>query len=198
MRKLKEVNGVPVLVGRSRRIRPNIFTEEAFAYCDGAYKLFFIGLLCFTSLTGEVIEHNEALRNAIYPYRPDFDVANCLNWLEHFKLISRAERDGKRFIQIVRLKDFVELSIPSSAHAAKRRALRRNAYPVWADKKAIAAIYKECKRLNLRDGDGTWHVDHVIPLAGKNVCGLHVHNNLEIILGKDNLRKSNKFIVMVE
>ena len=37
-------------------------------------------------------------------------------------------------------------------------------------------------------------LDHVIPLKGKNVCGLHVENNLRLIPGIDNLRKGNSFV----
>lgn len=37
-----------------------------------------------------------------------------------------------------------------------------------------------------------WHIDHVIPLNGRNVCGLHVWSNLAVIPAKVNLSKGNK------
>lgn len=39
-----------------------------------------------------------------------------------------------------------------------------------------------------------WHVDHIIPLQGKLVSGLHVPANLQVIPGIDNVRKANRFI----
>jgi len=40
-----------------------------------------------------------------------------------------------------------------------------------------------------------WHVDHIIPLQGRRVSGLHVPLNLQVIPGVENMRKLNKFEV---
>jgi hypothetical protein len=74
-----------------------------------------------------------------------------------------------------------------------RRAALRNACPVWADKKAIAAKYREAVSMERKTGIAH-HVDHIIPLAGVMVCGLHVAENLAVIPAGDNLRKGVKYV----
>ena len=75
---------------------------------------------------------------------------------------------------------------------ALRRAAVKRATPAWADLDAIKAIYVEAGRRRAL-GENV-HVDHIIPLQGKTVCGLHVHWNLQIIPAAENLRKQNRLI----
>jgi len=70
---------------------------------------------------------------------------------------------------------------------ANRRAAKLKATPNWLTeehKLQIRAIYDSCPE--------GFHVDHVIPLQGREVRGLHVPWNLQLLPWKLNLKKSNK------
>ena len=80
------------------------------------------------------------------------------------------------------------------AKAAERRAIKLQRTPAWltdAHLSAIKAIYAEAAEKTVATGV-CWHVDHIVPLLGKNVSGLHVPWNLQIITGSENMRKGNR------
>lgn len=82
----------------------------------------------------------------------------------------------------------------NNAKAAKYRASKLKATPKWLTKSQlaeIANIYKQAKELEKETGL-KHHVNHIIPLKGKNVCGLHTPWNLQILKAEENIRKSNK------
>lgn len=78
------------------------------------------------------------------------------------------------------------------ALSAKRRAAEIQRTPSWANHDSIDAIYIESKRLTKETGI-PHHVDHIIPLQGKLVSGLHVETNLKPVPATENLSKSNSF-----
>ncbi len=72
----------------------------------------------------------------------------------------------------------------------------RNATPSWLtkfDHDYIKHIYVQDKELEKLDGTPR-HVDHIIPLQGKTVCGLHVPWNLQILTAIENTSKGNRII----
>ena len=75
----------------------------------------------------------------------------------------------------------------------RKKLLNKLQRPSWYNSKLVNKIYNECHKLNKIAGFIKYHVDHIVPLQGKNVSGLHVQDNLEIILASANLSKSNKF-----
>jgi hypothetical protein len=72
-----------------------------------------------------------------------------------------------------------------NAKSALEKAMRLQRIPPWADLEAIKQFY-----LNRPEG---YHVDHIVPLRGKTVSGLHVLENLQYLPAKENMSKGNKF-----
>lgn len=75
---------------------------------------------------------------------------------------------------------------------------RKKRIPTWLsedDKWMIEQAY-ELAALRTKMFGLAWHVDHIIPLNGKRVSGLHVPANLQVVSWIDNLKKYNKFEVM--
>lgn len=87
-------------------------------------------------------------------------------------------------------------TVTTNAISAKRHAAKLKRTPPWADQKAIMGIYRKARSLTVSTGI-EHHVDHVYPLQGRLVSGLHVHTNMQILSGSENIRKSNIFEVIV-
>lgn len=82
-----------------------------------------------------------------------------------------------------------------NATTAKRHAAKLKATPKWLSieqLKEIEEIYICATDLSWLSEDGL-EVDHIVPLQGKSVSGLHVPWNLQIIPSKQNSSKGNKF-----
>lgn len=77
-----------------------------------------------------------------------------------------------------------------AARCARQRAARRRATPRWLtpeQRREILEFYREARRR-----PGHWEVDHIVPLGGASVCGLHVPWNLQLLPRAENRRKGNR------
>lgn len=71
------------------------------------------------------------------------------------------------------------------ARARARKSHIKQAIPTWTKFSEIAEFYRRCPM--------GYHVDHIVPLRGKQVSGLHCLANLQYLPAKENLSKNNKF-----
>lgn len=82
-----------------------------------------------------------------------------------------------------------------AAKSALRRATKQRATPNWLSeeqKKEIISFYYLAKKLT-KENNIAYHVDHIVPLNGTNICGLHVPWNLQVITAVENMKKGNKY-----
>ena len=82
-----------------------------------------------------------------------------------------------------------------SMYAANRRA--RVLQATYGDSELNDLVFSEAyaaaKERTIQHGV-QFHVDHIIPLKGKNVCGFHIWSNIQVIPAHENLNKSNKLL----
>jgi len=95
------------------------------------------------------------------------------NNLEKIYLIKKKTRQKRKALDL--------------AYVRMRQANKIKATPKWANLEKIKQIYLNCP--------SGYHVDHIIPLNNKSVCGLHVEYNLQYLTARENIKKSNKFHV---
>lgn len=118
-------------------------------------------------------------------------------YIEHYKQRYQNNAESLRAYQREYGKEYRQRNRGAmNAKKTKHRASRLNATPHWLTKaqlEQIKDIYKGAKEM---EGVFPWkqEVDHIIPLRGKEVCGLHVPWNLQILCAFKNSSKGNKLI----
>lgn len=105
---------------------------------------------------------------------------------ERDDVLRAAAGDSAALMRVERRKEILK------ATAQQRKLALRFATPTWVNRNAIEAIYVEARQLTATTGM-KHEVDHIIPIQGKRVCGLHVPWNLRVVTKAVNARKHAKF-----
>lgn len=133
-------------------------------------------LLCDRSC----VECNKQKRARLYKENP-----------EKFRKARRdayaANPDKEREIAKLRSREWRKQN-PNHRNALKSNylAAKRLRVPGWATISELIAFYKACPK--------GYHVDHIYPLRGKYVSGLHVVSNLQYLPAVENMRKNNRYM----
>lgn len=80
----------------------------------------------------------------------------------------------------------IKTKITQPSRQAKYKSAYLNRVMLWSSLESISEFYAKCPK--------GYHVDHIIPLQGDTVSGLHVLENLQYLTAFDNIQKHNKFI----
>lgn len=153
-----------------------------------------------TGYEGKCKSCKNLYRKSYYQKNRERERANNEAWKaanpERYKEIGRQiYQDKKDWYNAYSRQHYYENKGIYRAKDAKYRATKLQATPSWLTEKQlhdITVIYTACAKVSERTGK-PHHVDHVVPLQGENICGLHVPWNLAIIPAKMNLAKSNTY-----
>ena len=111
--------------------------------------------------------------------------------LEHSKLAYQANAEERKAKQ--RLWSKTNRGIANAL--SKRYKLKKaKATPLWLTPEQLynmQCTYKVAAQLS-ETSSQKWHVDHIVPIRGKDVCGLHVPWNLQLLPAKMNMQKGNR------
>ena len=163
-------NACKAQYARQKRLSDPEFREREIAKCRAYYKANREKLLAEKSIYGkQVAERDKARRRDRYRTDPAFKARTNARTKQYY-----ADKP-----HVFRARD------------AKRRADQLRATPQWADLNKIREFYAEARRLTKETGI-PHEVDHIVPLKGRNVSGLHVHFNLRVVPRTVNRRKFNK------
>lgn len=105
---------------------------------------------------------------------------------------ARTPEEKRRYRDVWKRANPVQVRADTKA----RRRKHREATPPWLTRKQkseIRQLYQIAITMTKTTGE-QYVVDHIIPLRGEGVCGLHVPWNLRVITQEANLLKSNKFV----
>ena len=122
------------------------------------------------------LDYSVEYRARTVEQRSEYNKKHRIENIEHYKNYAKEHREKNRAWHC--------------AYQSKRRARKMQAILSEDFYKEVKIIYKKREKITKKTGQ-IHHVDHIVPLQGENVCGLHVPWNLQIITADENIAKSN-------
>jgi hypothetical protein len=131
------------------------------------------------------LEKKRVANKAWVKQNPDKDTASKRKYAE-------ANRDKKNARSRIYAKLNPHVALASTR---KRQTAKMQRTPPWLTVDDFWLIKEAYALAKLRERvlGGKWHVDHIVPLQGDNVSGLHVPWNIQVIPAKLNLQKQNRW-----
>lgn len=152
-----------------------------------------VGKVC--CVCKEEKQHSEFYKNKHKPLGLTYECKECVKARSLLRDKEKNKESCRKYYQ--KNKEVWYRNRPLRAHhQAKRRAVKLNATPSWLSdrqKEEIQNLYWLAQDLRIVTGED-YHVDHIIPIQGKTVCGLHVPWNLQILPADVNFAKGNKLL----
>ena len=152
---------------------------------------------CVECLKIEWKENNETRMGYFREYNRREEVKERKNeWYENNReaVINRAKTRPAEKLREYRNAWKENNIVQVRADTKARRRKHREATPPWLTRKQkteIRQLYQIAITMTKTTGE-QYVVDHIVPLRGNEVCGLHVPWNLRVITQEENLKKSNK------
>ena len=142
-----------------------------------------------TTLALKLKEYRQQNKSVIAAQRKEHYETNKTNLLVIKKAYYHANKEERR----VYARNYLRQNRTDVyARNANRRAARIKATPTWADVERIKEFYDCCRAFRMYTGL-EYHVDHIVPLNSKLVCGLHCEANLQVLEASENISKNNRY-----
>ena len=145
-------------------------------------KWYFTGIPCKKGHVALRLISSRACKVCAYERRKQYqDNPKYVEWLENNKAQSAAKWQKNNKGKV-------------NANTRKYQAAKLKRTPTWLN--SFELLHMQClyqvAAMRSKESNQEWHVDHIVPLQGENVSGLHVPWNLQVVPATENIKKSNK------